>query len=273
VSSGAGAGTFIFDIRGTGATTIHQWLNGGLATGATAQGDIAFGNDSGTYIFLDESAGVLLFNNNTATTSIADFRIDSGSASGARSLITFRQDATDKAYIYTDVTDTSLNIRPVAGYDLNLWGEGEDSRIVVGASETVINENGLARNTRAEGDTLPYHFWLDATATTENAAFFATAAPNWQTMDRGLFIGDASTVPTGNPTAGGFMYSEAGAGKWRGSGGTITTFGPAEPHCPTCGRDFMHEWENAETGYLAVCMSCLAEELGDRSWILRKKIT
>jgi hypothetical protein len=33
----------------------------------------------------------------------------------------------------------------------------------------------------------------------------------------------------------------------------------------------MEEFENARTGYLAVCMSCLAEELGDRPWILRRK--
>ena len=40
-------------------------------------------------------------------------------------------------------------------------------------------------------------------------------------------IRNAQTVPTSNPTGGGILYSEAGALKWRGSSGTITTIAPA----------------------------------------------
>lgn len=86
-----------------------------------------------------------------------------------------------------------------------------------------------------------------------------------------LSIKDAGTNPSTNPTGGGILYSDAGAGKWRGSSGTTTTFGPAEPHCPTCGTDYMMEWDNDTFGYLAVCMHCLTDELGDRPWILRMK--
>lgn len=42
-----------------------------------------------------------------------------------------------------------------------------------------------------------------------------------------LGLGNAITVPTTNPSAGGIMYSEAGALKWRGSSGTITTIAAA----------------------------------------------
>ena len=81
---------------------------------------------------------------------------------------------------------------------------------------------------------------------------------------KGVFgIANATTVPAANPTGGGVLYAEAGAGKWRGSGGTVTTFGPAEPHCPDCGRDCAHEWSNERDGwYLAVCMWCLTDRLG-----------
>lgn len=40
-------------------------------------------------------------------------------------------------------------------------------------------------------------------------------------------ITNANTVPTTNPTGGGILYVEAGALKYRGSGGTVTTIGPA----------------------------------------------
>jgi len=74
-----------------------------------------------------------------------------------------------------------------------------------------------------------------------------------------LGIANATVVPSTSPSAGGVLYAEAGAGKWRGSSGTVTTFGPAEPHCPTCGRDFVLEWQNDQYGHLAVCMWCVTE--------------
>jgi hypothetical protein len=40
-------------------------------------------------------------------------------------------------------------------------------------------------------------------------------------------IANATTVPTSNPTGGGILYVEAGALKYRGSSGTITTLGAA----------------------------------------------
>jgi hypothetical protein len=42
-----------------------------------------------------------------------------------------------------------------------------------------------------------------------------------------LAIGNATTVPTTNPTGGGVLYVEAGALKYRGSSGTITTIANA----------------------------------------------
>jgi hypothetical protein len=85
------------------------------------------------------------------------------------------------------------------------------------------------------------------------------------------FVGNAGTVPTTNPSSGGILYAQAGAGKWRGPSGTVTTFGTAEPHCPVCDTDYMLEWEHATYGYLAFCINCLANELGPRPYILTTK--
>lgn len=74
-------------------------------------------------------------------------------------------------------------------------------------------------------------------------------------------IANAGTNPSTNPIAGGVLYSDSGAGKWRGSGGTTTTFGPAEPHCPRCDMDYAVEYENDKYGHFAVCMPCLLEEI------------
>lgn len=95
------------------------------------------------------------------------------------------------------------------------------------ATGVVFNETGIDQDFRIEGDSASHMFFMDATSTTENIALLTTAAPNWQTGDKILFVGNADTVPTGNPTSGGFLYVEAGALKYRGSSGTVTTVGPA----------------------------------------------
>lgn len=84
-----------------------------------------------------------------------------------------------------------------------------------------------------------------------------------------LFIANAATNPSTNPSGGGILYADSGAGKWRGSGGTVTTFANAEPHCPVCGRDYMKEFDNKNYGYFAICLSCLADSLGAQPWIIR----
>lgn len=53
------------------------------------------------------------------------------------------------------------------------------------------------------------------------------AAANYQSMSRGVFLGNVTTAPTGNPAAGGFLYAEAGALRWRGSAGTVSVIAPA----------------------------------------------
>jgi hypothetical protein len=42
-----------------------------------------------------------------------------------------------------------------------------------------------------------------------------------------VFIANATTAPTTNPSGGGVLYVESGALKYRGSSGTVTTLGPA----------------------------------------------
>jgi len=97
----------------------------------------------------------------------------------------------------------------------------------------LLNAGGLDCDVRIAGDTLTHMIFTDASAATENIALLAAAAPNWQTMDRGLFIGNASTVPTGNPTDGSFLYSQAGALRLRTSGGVTRNLSRKEPQIDT----------------------------------------
>lgn len=63
------------------------------------------------------------------------------------------------------------------------------------------------------------------TGTTFNLALFA--AGSYGSGKGVVFIANATTVPSTNPTGGGILYCESGALKYRGSSGTVTTLGPA----------------------------------------------
>jgi len=87
-----------------------------------------------------------------------------------------------------------------------------------------------------------------------------------------IYVANASTMPTYNPVAGALIFASAGALMARGDSGTVTVVGPAAPHCPNCGRDYILQWENPEKGEkLMVCMWCLVHELGAKNYIKRIK--
>lgn len=61
-----------------------------------------------------------------------------------------------------------------------------------------------------------------------NISFHTTSQSiNYQSMQKGIFIANATTAPSGDPTGGGFLYVEGGALKYRGSSGTVSTVAPA----------------------------------------------
>lgn len=82
------------------------------------------------------------------------------------------------------------------------------------------------------GTAWPLHLITDSTvraifeATTYNTTLLANAG-SYGGGSGVLFMGNATTVPTTNPTAGGILYVEAGALKYRGSSGTVTTIANA----------------------------------------------
>ena len=90
-----------------------------------------------------------------------------------------------------------------------------------------------------------------------------------------VFLWAAQVNPSANPSAAGYVLyvdSATKALKGRGSSGTVVTIGAADPHCPVCGNDFMTEHHNeAKDEYLSICLKCLADELGERPYILRKQ--
>lgn len=186
----------------------------------------------------------------------------------------------------------------LAGYNNNViqWEGAVDGKLKAGGGNVVLDADGIkltagngAPNIIRFSDGVGYvgnifwfgSLWLDSEGTsisiTSDVSGAANEAVSFQ-MTNGssgpnrlevrpnyLWIANSSTPPpsgSGNaptPVGGGYLFAAGGAGKWKGSSGTVTTFGPAEPHCPACGRDFALEWENEAYGKLTLCMWCLTD--------------
>lgn len=119
-----------------------------------------------------------------------------------------------------------------SGY-FGLWSDGAGtsyfSQILVVGGDDVTTRNSI--NLSVRNGTNGMLLWQDEIqigGTTKNIALFGQSVSiNYQSMQGGLFVRNASAVPTGDPASGGFLYAEAGALKWRGSSGTVTTIATA----------------------------------------------
>ena len=148
--------------------------------------------------------------------------------------------------VYNTYTDASNYERGSVGWVSNSFvitseraGTGASRSLVIDSGEGVqINTTGVSR-------------WIFQTGTghllplTDNAIDIGANATNRsrdlhlgrnfvlnmsQSLGGGvgvMNIGNASTAPTTNPTGGGILYCEAGALKFRGTSGTVTTIAAA----------------------------------------------
>ncbi len=193
------------------------------------------GNGISLYIDSAATAGATIDIDNPATTTGDIIRINDADAlttgsilglksnsadTGTRSLVSIHND-------HVDATGTTVLKLTQDSTGLALDADGA----------ATFNEAGADVDYRFEGDTLAYMLFMEGNAASENIALLAAALPNWQAMDRGVFIGDVTTAPTGNPTAGIFVWSLSGVGQARAGSGTVTDWAPAGPHCAKCGYD------------------------------------
>jgi hypothetical protein len=150
-----------------------------------------------------------------------------------------------------------------ADYGL-LRNRGDASQVLWGNASFYqqVDGDGIVLNTNGGTTVSSFVGGVQLLTTAANGTQFGAGGQDFGGGTGVLGIDNASVVPSTNPTAGGILYSEGGAGKWRGSSGTVTTFGPAEPHCPKCGRDFAVEHRNDTHGeHLAICLPCLVDAL------------
>lgn len=262
ISTSGDAGLSVADGNGVaGNPTISHSFGATLSAGGTTaqfwRGDKAWSNWLDGDLRLGQSAGIgggreLLVSVGASTATIARVGIR-GHRSGAGNLGTL---------LFYNAASSDAN---VAGLAAATNGADDSGIFLMSAKATgVAAANVLAVEVTAVRPFTNNTITCGSTAARWSTTFsvnlvLGAAAASFGGGAGVIFLSNATTVPTSNPTGGSIIYAEAGAAKTRGTSGTVTTFGPANPHCPACGSDFVHEWDNPERwGYLAVCMLCYA---------------
>ena len=175
--------------------------------------DVRFEGDNEPNLFvLDASTDRI--GNGTATPSTAHHILRSAAlellvqSSGASIVDLGLQNSAAKWTVRLGATGNLVFVSPSAATPVRFLSGGPTDSLLVSSLEVVVNDSAsAAMDHRVEGASLTHMFFTDATAATENIALLAASAPNWQTMDRGIFIGNVSTRPTGVPTDGCFLFS------------------------------------------------------------------
>ena len=239
-------------------------------------GNTIVSNSGNSYIYRQSKVGANLLmyvynQDNTNGASHAFLAAVSGGTSGGDAGVIYEVAGGQQWITGVDNSDGD-KWKLCIGADLNAF----PVMIVDGSINVVFNETGLDADHRIESDDESYCLMVEGTL--NNIVLCANAEPGFNSLDGGVFLSEANVVPTGNPTAGIYIYVEGGAGKARGTGGTITTWAPAEPHCEVCGTDYGHEWENSRWGRLQFCVNCLADDVAKRNggelpkWIKREAV-
>ena len=215
--------TFGADAAPTNSATVD--IQGSLGVGAhgttLANADACFGSSTTNKAFWDDNIFTWFVkgcsNIGTATDAAGSGDFASGLTGAGRMVFDQAVNGFPRWILYDNDGAIAVAFHPMNGVITPPAGAG-----------WIFNEQAQEDNDlRVEGGSLTHALFFDASTASENLHLLTTAAANTQSMDRGIFIGDSTTAPTGNPTAGGFLYVVAGALVWRSPSGAVTELAPA----------------------------------------------
>ena len=199
------------DLAGGGGTPTFDdiYNNSGLNPTITSDnGELIF-SDGGSLPSRSASTQLVL-SNTSASTDNVELSLIGGTSSTAIT-INFGDsvDEDQGRIVYSNLGNS---------FDMYV-GAVSTSVMTLTTTGVIFNDTSADKDFRVEGDGMAYMFFCEGNASSENIAMLTTVAPNWQSMDRGVFIGDVTTAPNANPSAGAFMWVAAGVPRLRQSGG------------------------------------------------------
>lgn len=208
-----------------------------VGSSAGSNNEVQVSNGSGGFVaskfFFDNSAGTATIGDSGLAGAYRSVLVDGSAASIGLYFKTkgtsgdFRVDTNNGISVFDISTAQRITIRPYLGIDNEISFAGYHAAIGVEPNNSsyrlrIYGGNGASGNNNG-GDIYIKSGDKAGSGLHGNIAFHITPSVNFQLMERGIFIADATANPTGNPTGGGFLYSDAGDSnklKWRVPGGT-----------------------------------------------------
>ncbi len=199
------------------------------------------------------------------------FQIRNGTSSA--NICAFQSNSSNQLYIGQSASSTlkctdlllsgssSVRLYPTSGGNVQIGGSNVYIASTSGGAfyiTTTESTNTVAINSGAGNGLFVYR-----TGSATNVGIGTASSSHGEAGDQSgaLYIANLGGS-IGTPSGGGFLWVSTGQLKYRGPSGTVTIVGAADPHCKKCGRDFMHEWENAYNDeHLNVCMPCLLDSM------------
>jgi len=175
------------------------------------------GNFLGTVLFSRRSDGNIVIGSAVVTSARATIAWSTSGHHGV-SLIPSVSPGTSAA------VDAQMTATGDRAYQATVAGDANRRLVIFGDGRHEWGDGTAAR------DTVLYRSSADVLRTDDSFHVGINLRMNTTSMGGGVGViglANAGTVPVSNPTGGGVLYSEAGALKWRGSSGTVTTIAVA----------------------------------------------
>lgn len=200
-------------------------------------------NSTPTILLAVDAGGNLIFGNGTALLGLVGNAAPSPQVQLSNGLKITSAAATRTGLVVQGAASQSANLQewqtstPTTVASINASGQFAASSLIpsglvqafAGGSSVTLNNatGGVPIITFGGGsDMVLSRRAAGVLALTKSAA--AVAGVTAPTMDgAGLMLADVTAAPSTNPVGGGVLYSEAGALKWRGPSGTVTTIAAA----------------------------------------------
>lgn len=206
-------------------STTSGDLTLGTGLGTSTRTITATGTGNAELVFVTKGGGSKFFFNTTVGTTT----LDAAGAStamvingGSTGVVTLGGNAT-KAGLSIYGGTTTIDISSPSSYHLRTYSSGTSG---VASGNVSIFTGDVASGNANSGNILLDTGTKSGSGTVGNISIFSLTG-SFGTGEKVIFVGNSTTAPSTNPSAGGLLYAEAGALKWRGSSGTITTLGPA----------------------------------------------
>ncbi len=226
-ASGGGTTTFL---RADGTWATPSGSGSSVGSNNEVQTSDGAGGFVASKLFFDETTGNMILGDSGLA---GDRTIQASSSSGTSAIVLIAKGSLGQVQFKNDTNTPYVTVYGNAATNaIQQSSAGGLTFQIIASGGGIGSDNGShliltsgAGSTNGNGGNTYIHYAPKAGSGTDGNIGLLTnsSTVNFQSMERGIFIGDAAVAPTGNPTNGNFFWIDAATSVpyWRAEDGTI----------------------------------------------------